>query len=139
MSVTNFLQYSAFLAMPITSLDCGLRRLSDLVGADIGLHVGKNFMNEWPERNYKAFIFPLLNEAGMLGEKTGKGFYAFDKKCDQPPPCAGPACSHSRHTSAGVEQVVTYLHGLGSCSSSCGAVSKGQTSGGTWDRSARLS
>jgi len=51
------------------------------VGADIGLHVGKNFMNEWPERNYKAFIFPLLNEAGMLGEKTGKGFYAFDKKC----------------------------------------------------------
>ena len=52
-----------------------------MVGADIGLHVGKNFMNEWPERNYKAFIFPLLNEAGMLGEKTGKGFYAFDKKC----------------------------------------------------------
>jgi 3-hydroxyacyl-CoA dehydrogenase len=51
------------------------------VGADIGLHVGKNFMNEWPERNYKAFIFPLLNEAGMLGEKSGKGFYAFDKKC----------------------------------------------------------
>ncbi len=61
----------------------GLRRLSDLVGADIGLHVGKNFMNEWPERNYKAFIFPLLNDAGMLGEKTGKGFYAFDKKCAQ--------------------------------------------------------
>ena len=55
--------------------------MSDLVGADIGLHVGKNFMNEWPERNYKAYIFPLLNEAGMLGEKSGKGFYAFDKKC----------------------------------------------------------
>jgi len=55
-------------------------RLSDLVGADIGLHVGKNFINEWPERNYKAFIINMLNEHKMLGEKTGKGFYAFDKK-----------------------------------------------------------
>ena len=64
------------------------------MGADIGLHVGKNFMNEWPERNYKAFIFPLLNEAGMLGEKTGKGFYAFDKKCAHGRPCAPHADCH---------------------------------------------
>ena len=29
-----------------------LARLSDLVGADIGLHVGKNFMETFPERVY---------------------------------------------------------------------------------------
>ena len=60
---------------------CGSHRLSDLVGADIGLHVGKNFITEWPERNYKAYVISLLYDRKMLGEKTGKGFYAFDKKC----------------------------------------------------------
>lgn len=58
-----------------------LRRLSDLVGADIGMHVGKNFINEWPERNYIAYVIKLLNDHKMLGEKSGKGFYTFDKKC----------------------------------------------------------
>lgn len=55
-------------------------RLSDLVGADIGMHVGKNFINEWPERNYIAYVIKLLNDHKMLGEKSGKGFYTFDKK-----------------------------------------------------------
>lgn len=50
-------------------------RLSDLVGADIGLHVGKNFVDSFPERVYVSQIFPLLVEAKRLGEKSGSGFY----------------------------------------------------------------
>ena len=58
------------------------RRLSDLVGADIGLHVGSNFLQEWPGRTYKAYIFKLMNDHKLLGEKTGAGFYTFDQdKC----------------------------------------------------------
>eukprot|EP00878_Enallax_costatus_P013083 GHUV01013671.1.p1 GENE.GHUV01013671.1~~GHUV01013671.1.p1 ORF type:complete len:534 (+),score=173.53 GHUV01013671.1:1005-2606(+) len=55
-------------------------RLSDLVGADIGLHVGKNFVDSFPERVYVSQIFPLLVEAKRLGEKSGSGFYKFDAK-----------------------------------------------------------
>lgn len=50
-------------------------RLSDLVGSDIGLHVGKNFVDSFPERVYVSQIFPMLVEAKRLGEKSGAGFY----------------------------------------------------------------
>ena len=50
-------------------------RLNDLVGSDIGLHVGKNFVEAFPERVYASHLIPLLNEAGRLGEKSGAGFY----------------------------------------------------------------
>ncbi|KAL3160104.1 hypothetical protein ABBQ32_010882 [Trebouxia sp. C0010 RCD-2024] len=55
-------------------------RLSDLVGADIGLHVGKNFIEAFSERVYPAQIISLLNDHKRLGEKTGSGFYKFDNK-----------------------------------------------------------
>ena len=51
------------------------RRLNDLVGSDVGLHVGKNFVDSFPERVYISSIIPLLNQHKRLGEKTGKGFY----------------------------------------------------------------
>lgn len=59
------------------------RRLSDLVGADIGLHVGKNFMEEKPDQFYPALVFKLMVDAGLLGEKSPSGgFYTFEKnKC----------------------------------------------------------
>jgi enoyl-CoA hydratase/3-hydroxyacyl-CoA dehydrogenase len=55
-------------------------RLSDLVGADIGLHVGKNFADSFPARVYPASVILLLNREKKLGEKTGSGFYTYDKK-----------------------------------------------------------
>lgn len=55
-------------------------RLNDLVGSDIGLHVGKNFVESFPERVYISFLIPLLNEAKRLGEKTGSGFYKYDAR-----------------------------------------------------------
>eukprot|EP00199_Chlamydomonas_sp_CCMP681_P001081 CAMPEP_0119102552 /NCGR_PEP_ID=MMETSP1180-20130426/1265_1 /TAXON_ID=3052 ORGANISM="Chlamydomonas cf sp, Strain CCMP681" /NCGR_SAMPLE_ID=MMETSP1180 /ASSEMBLY_ACC=CAM_ASM_000741 /LENGTH=722 /DNA_ID=CAMNT_0007086861 /DNA_START=27 /DNA_END=2195 /DNA_ORIENTATION=+ len=55
-------------------------RLNDLVGSDIGLHVGKNFLESFPERVYISQLIPLLNQAKRLGEKTGSGFYKYDAK-----------------------------------------------------------
>ncbi|KAI3432440.1 hypothetical protein D9Q98_003993 [Chlorella vulgaris] len=55
-------------------------RLSDLVGADVGLHVGKNIIDSFPERSYPARIIQLLNEHKRLGEKSGRGFYKYDAR-----------------------------------------------------------
>ena len=64
-------------------------RLNDLVGSDIGLHVGKNFLESFPERVYISQVIPLLNQHKRLGEKTGKGFYSFDAKRKATPDGAG--------------------------------------------------
>lgn len=45
----------------------------------MGLHVGKNFLESYPDRAYMSHLYPLMNEAGRLGEKTKKGFYRFDR------------------------------------------------------------
>lgn len=50
-------------------------RLSDLVGADVGMHVGKNFTDSFPDRVYGARLMVLMNKYQRLGEKTRKGFY----------------------------------------------------------------
>ena len=50
-------------------------RLNDLVGSDIGYHVGKNFVESFSERVYISELIPLLNQHKRLGEKSGKGFY----------------------------------------------------------------
>ncbi|CAL8463963.1 g3498 [Coccomyxa elongata] len=75
-------------------------RLSDLVGADIGLHVGKNFLDSFPERTYPANLIVKLNEAKRLGEKTGSGFYAYDaKRKAKPDPSLAPIVEASRKAS----------------------------------------
>jgi enoyl-CoA hydratase/3-hydroxyacyl-CoA dehydrogenase len=45
------------------------------------LHTGKNFVEEWPERCYRGALIVILNQLKALGEKTGKGFYVYDKRC----------------------------------------------------------
>ena len=50
-------------------------RLADLVGGDISLHVGRNFIESFPERVYKGTLIPRMNEAKRLGEKTKGGYY----------------------------------------------------------------
>ncbi|KAI8110882.1 hypothetical protein M9434_004456 [Picochlorum sp. BPE23] len=75
-------------------------RLSDLVGADIGLHVGKNFLDSFPDRCYPARIIMILNEKKRLGEKTGSGFYAFGPgRKASPDPALGDILQESRSAS----------------------------------------
>eukprot|EP00983_Pelagomonas_calceolata_P119517 1160614-Pelagomonas_calceolata.AAC.6 len=50
-------------------------RLNDLVGSDVGFHVGKNFLDSFPDRVYISQLIPMMNQLKRLGEKTGKGFY----------------------------------------------------------------
>mmetsp|Transcript_20088 Transcript_20088/g.50614 ORF Transcript_20088/g.50614 Transcript_20088/m.50614 type:complete len:723 (+) Transcript_20088:227-2395(+) len=54
--------------------------LSDLVGADIGVHVGANFIHSYPERVYQSTLYPSMVEKKRLGQKTGSGFYKYDEK-----------------------------------------------------------
>jgi len=77
-------------------------RLSDLVGSDIGLHVGKNFVESFPERVYVSQIFPLLVEAKRLGEKSGAGFYKFDARRRASPDPAVESFIKSSVQSAGL-------------------------------------
>lgn len=80
-------------------------RLSDLVGADVGLHVGKNFLDSFPERCYPARVIALLNERKRLGEKTGAGFYKYDaRRKAQPDPELEGIVGESRGAS-GLEKV----------------------------------
>lgn len=66
--------------------DLAPRRLSDLVGADIGMHVGQNMAGSYGDRVYPSRIIQLLFDAKRLGEKTGAGFYKFDKRKAKPDP-----------------------------------------------------
>jgi len=45
------------------------------VGSDVGFHVGKNFLESFPDRVYISQLIPIMNQLKRLGEKTGKGFY----------------------------------------------------------------
>ena len=77
-------------------------RLSDLVGADIGLHVGKNIIDSFPDRVYPARIILLLNEAKRLGEKSGAGFYKYDaRRRAAPDPTLAPLVQQSRQVGWG--------------------------------------
>ena len=84
-------------------------RLSDLVGADVGLHVGSNFVDAFPDRVYPASIILGLNQAKRLGEKSGAGFYSYAKgRGKAAPDRAGlaPLLAASRATAAALPKVV---------------------------------
>ena len=73
------------------------RRLNDLVGSDIGMHVGQNFYKDFRERVYPTKLIQMLNDANRLGEKTGSGFYKFDaKRKALPDPDLAPIIQKSR-------------------------------------------
>ena len=45
-------------------------RLADLVGMQVGLAVGIQFVTAFPDRAYKAMLIPSLVEAGRLGKDS---------------------------------------------------------------------
>jgi enoyl-CoA hydratase/3-hydroxyacyl-CoA dehydrogenase len=95
--------YKVDKAVAAFGMPMGPFRLSDLVGADVGLHVGKNFLDAFPERCYPARIIQLLNEHKRLGEKTGAGFYKYDaRRRAAPDPALGPVVAASRAAASGL-------------------------------------
>ena len=81
----------------LSTLNLHRCRLSDLVGADIGLHVGHNVAGSYSERVYPSRIIQALVDAKRLGEKTGAGFYKFDaERKAAPDPELAPFVERSR-------------------------------------------
>uniref|UniRef100_A0A0C9RPJ6 TSA: Wollemia nobilis Ref_Wollemi_Transcript_5333_2695 transcribed RNA sequence n=1 Tax=Wollemia nobilis TaxID=56998 RepID=A0A0C9RPJ6_9CONI len=55
-------------------------RLSDLVGYEVGIEVGKLFVSAFPDRTFKSPITLLMLENKRAGQKNGKGYYLYDEK-----------------------------------------------------------
>jgi len=72
--------YAVDKAIANFGMPMGPFRLADLVGIDIGLHVGKNFVDSFPERVYLSTLLQHMHASGRLGEKSGGGFYKYDPK-----------------------------------------------------------
>lgn len=58
--------------------------LMDMLGLDVCADVGQYLQNEYGERMRGAALFPLLVNAGRLGEKSGAGFYGYGSATDEP-------------------------------------------------------
>jgi enoyl-CoA hydratase/3-hydroxyacyl-CoA dehydrogenase len=73
---------------------------------DIGLHVGKNFVESFPERVYVSQLIPSMNAAKRLGEKTKAGFYSYDdRRRAKPDPAIVPLLQDSIKSSMVLEKV----------------------------------
>jgi len=60
-------------------------RMSDLAGKDIGWAIRKRRAIEYPQMKYSKFA-DLICEAGRYGQKTGKGWYLYEKGNRKPIP-----------------------------------------------------
>ena len=70
----------AVVGQPMARPKSGAFRLSDLVGLDVLLHVASNTFSGCPDDEARALFDPpaelkRMVEQGMLGAKSGKGFY----------------------------------------------------------------
>ena len=72
--------YAVDNAIRAFGMPMGPFRLGDLVGHDVGVHVGQNFIDDFPSRVYESNLIPGLMKSGRMGEKSGKGFYVYDAK-----------------------------------------------------------
>lgn len=71
--------YAIDRAIMMFGMPMGPFRLGDLVGHDVGVHVGQNFIDDFPDRVYQSPLIPSLLASKRLGEKSGAGFYKYDK------------------------------------------------------------
>jgi 3-hydroxyacyl-CoA dehydrogenase len=58
--------------------------LMDMLGLDVCAHVGEYLASEYGDRMKGAELFPLLMQAGRLGEKSGAGFYGYAGSDEEP-------------------------------------------------------
>jgi len=58
--------------------------LMDMLGLDVCADVGQYLESEYGDRMRGAALFPLLVQAGRLGEKSCAGFYSYGAASDEP-------------------------------------------------------
>uniref|UniRef100_A0A0D6QWP2 3-hydroxyacyl-CoA dehydrogenase n=1 Tax=Araucaria cunninghamii TaxID=56994 RepID=A0A0D6QWP2_ARACU len=62
-------------------------RLADLVGFEVAVATGMQYLEHFSERVYKSLLLPMMLEDKRAGEKTRKGFYLYDdRRKAQPDP-----------------------------------------------------
>jgi 3-hydroxyacyl-CoA dehydrogenase/enoyl-CoA hydratase/3-hydroxybutyryl-CoA epimerase/3-hydroxyacyl-CoA dehydrogenase/enoyl-CoA hydratase/3-hydroxybutyryl-CoA epimerase/enoyl-CoA isomerase len=54
--------------------------LYDMVGLDTALYAGKVMYQAFPDRTVVSPLVPALVKQGRLGQKSGRGFFAYDNK-----------------------------------------------------------
>jgi 3-hydroxyacyl-CoA dehydrogenase/enoyl-CoA hydratase/3-hydroxybutyryl-CoA epimerase/3-hydroxyacyl-CoA dehydrogenase/enoyl-CoA hydratase/3-hydroxybutyryl-CoA epimerase/enoyl-CoA isomerase len=60
--------------------------LYDVVGLDTALFAGKVMVDAFPDRFLKSSLLPAMVEAGRLGQKSRRGFFAYKEKSDRGEP-----------------------------------------------------
>jgi len=71
-------------AMQTWGMPMGPFFLMDMLGLDVCADVGQYLESEYGEHMRGAALFPLLVQAGRLGEKSGAGFYGYGSATDEP-------------------------------------------------------
>jgi 3-hydroxyacyl-CoA dehydrogenase / enoyl-CoA hydratase / 3-hydroxybutyryl-CoA epimerase len=60
----------------------GPLRLTDEVGVDVGNHVGETIAKSYSPRLTNPAVLEKMMKTGMLGKKSGRGFYVYSGKSD---------------------------------------------------------
>lgn len=55
-------------------------RLADLVGFEVAVATGTQYLQSFPERCYRSMLIPIMLEDKRTGESSRKGFYVYDGK-----------------------------------------------------------
>lgn len=55
----------------------GIFRMNDSVGVDLGPHIAPIFNKAYPDRVYNTSLAERMVKAGRMGQKNGRGFYAY--------------------------------------------------------------
>jgi len=73
-------------------------QLCDLVGIDISMHVGANFVQDFADRVYVTRLIPGMFQAERLGQKNKRGFYNYGQGRGKgaPAPEVGPLLAAAR-------------------------------------------
>ncbi|EHA8590170.1 hypothetical protein COCNU_scaffold015884G000010 [Cocos nucifera] len=53
-------------------------RLADLVGFEVAVATGTQYLQSFPERCYRSMLIPIMLEDKRTGESSRKGFYVYD-------------------------------------------------------------
>jgi 3-hydroxyacyl-CoA dehydrogenase/enoyl-CoA hydratase/3-hydroxybutyryl-CoA epimerase len=83
--------------------------LADEVGNDINLKVFQSLSKAYPERIRVPPILEKVNAQGLLGKKTGKGFYIHHKKSTKPNPQIKELLTKNRGVNLSDQDIVDRL------------------------------
>jgi len=72
--------------MEAFGMPLGPLALWDMVGLDVGLHASRTLADAFGARTPTPELLTFLADKGMLGQKTGKGFYVYGKLGKEPNP-----------------------------------------------------